>query len=802
MKIPLSWLRDYLDFEASADTVAEKLTMLGLEVESVLDRGKSLAGFIVAEVVEARPHPDADRLRVCRVFTGADTLDVVCGAPNARTGMKGVFAGVGLHIPGTGIDLKKTKIRGVESNGMLLSEREMGLSDEHAGIVDLPSDAPVGASAAMVMGLDDPVIDVAITPNRGDCLGIRGIARELAAGGVGRLKPLAASPVPGTFKSPIDVTLAFDPAEAHACPYFVGRLVRGVVNGESPKWLKDRLAAVGLRPISALVDITNYMTIGLNRPLHVFDAAKISGGLTVRLAKDGERLAALNDKEYALDSEMTVIADNQDALALGGVIGGETSGCSASTRDVFIESAYFDLIRTAATGRKLNIISDARYRFERGIDPAFVIDGLEIATRMVQDLCGGDASERVVAGAPPPPPKSIRLRPDRVQKLGGLDLPSGQSADILAKLGFAVERSVDAVTATPPTWRHDIVGEACLVEEVVRIAGYDRVPAIAPVRTDALPAPSLSPVQRRRYQARRRLAARGMIEAVTFSFLPRAQADLFGGVAETLILANPISADLDSMRPSLLPNLIAAAGRNADRGIEDAALFEVGPAFQGTQPGEQQIVAAGLRAGRISPRDWAQKSRVADVFDAKADVLAVLAELGLPAGAARLAADAPDWYHPGRSGTFRIASKSVLAQFGEINPRVLAAMGVKGPMVGFEVFLDNGPKPKAKASAARPPLVLSQYQAVERDFAFVMGDDIAADTVIAAAKGAVPELVSTARVFDVFVGEAVGEGRKSLGVSVVLQPTKATLTEDEIEAAADKIVRAVAERTGAELRRS
>ena len=802
MKIPLSWLRDYLEFDASAETIAETLTMLGLEVESVLDRGKALAGFVVAEVIEARPHPDADRLKVCRVFTGAETLDVVCGAPNARTGMKGVFAGAGMRIPGTGIELKKTRIRGVDSNGMLLSEREMGLSEEHAGIVDLPADAPVGASAATVMGLDDPVIDVTITPNRGDCLGIRGIARELAAAGKGRLKPLAASPVPGTFKSPIDVTLAFDPAHANACPYFVGRLVRDVANGESPKWLKDRLSAVGLRPISALVDITNYMTIGLNRPLHVFDAGKIKGGLTVRLAKDGERLGALNDKEYVLDPDMTVIADGEGVLALGGVIGGAASGCSASTRDVFIESACFDLIRTAATGRKLNIISDARYRFERGIDPAFVIDGIEIATRMVQDLCGGAASALVVAGAPPPAPQPIRLRPGRVQKLGGLDLPREQSADILAKLGFAGAWSDGDVMATPPTWRHDIVGEACLVEEVVRIAGYDQVPAIAPVRTDALPAPSLSPAQRRRYQTRRRLASRGMIEAVTFSFLPRSQADLFGGVAETLVLVNPISTDLDTMRPSLLPNLIAAAGRNADRGIEDMALFEVGPAFRGTRPDEQSMVAAGLRAGRMSPRDWAQKSRVVDVFDAKADVVAVLAELGLPAGAARLEADAPDWYHPGRSGTFRIASKSILAQFGEINPRILAAMGAKGPMVGFEVFLDNGPKPKVRASAARPPLVLSPYQAVERDFAFVVDEDVAAATVIAAAKGAVPDLISTARVFDVFVGEAIGEGRKSLAISVVFQPTQATLTEHEIEAAADKIVRAVAERTGAELRRS
>ena len=800
MKLPLSWLKEHLDFDASTDRVAEVLTMLGLEVESVLDRGKALAGFVVAYIVEARPHPDADRLKVCRVDTGAGTVEVVCGAPNARTGMKAVFAAAGMRIPAMGFELKKTKIRGVESNGMLLSEREMGLSDEHAGIVDLPADAAVGAPAAAALGLSDPVIDVAITPNRGDCLGVRGIARELAAAGLGRLKPLIVSPVPGMFKSGVGVTLAFDPANADACPCFVGRLVQGVTNGESPAWLKERLVAVGLRPISTLVDITNYMTMGLNRPLHVFDADRIRGGLTVRLARPGERLVALNGKDYSLDSYMTVIADDGGPEALGGVIGGDPTGCNEKTRSVFIESAYFDPVRTAATGRKLNIISDARYRFERGIDPAFLVDGMEIATRLMLDLCGGEASEVMIVGDPPRAGRPIPLRTDRVRTLGGLDMAVTEIESILAALGFAVERTADGVAATPPSWRHDIVGEACLVEEVVRIGGYDRVVAVPPKREDALPRPARSPGQRRRSQVRRRLAARGLVEAVTFSFLAKADADLFGGVAEILRLANPISADLDTMRPSLLPNLIKAVGRNADRGFADAHLFEVGPSFSGTRPEDQMMVAAGVRAGHMGPRNWAERPRAADVFDVKSDALAALAELGVPVQAAQIEATVRGWYHPGRSATLRLGHKTLLAEFGEIHPRVLDAMGVKGPVVGFEVYLDAAPKPKARTSAARAPLVLSPYQPVERDFAFVVGADVAAQEIVAAAKGAVTDLISDIRIFDVFTGESIATDRKSIAISVTLQPIKATLTETEIEAVADKIVRAVVERTGAELR--
>ncbi len=799
MKFTLSWLKDHLETEATAADIVERLSMIGLEVDSVTDRARGLEGFVVARVLEARPHPDADKLKVCRVDTGAAVTEVVCGAPNARAGMMGVFAGAGSYIPGTDMTLKKAKIRGVESDGMLLSEREMGLSDDHEGIVELPEDTPIGAAAVEVMGLSDPLIDVDVTPNRGDCLGIRGIARDLAAAGMGRLKPLDATPVPGVFASPIGVRLAFDNEAADACPYFVGRLVRGVRNGESPQWLKDKLLAVGLRPISALVDITNLLTLDLCRPLHVFDADKVEGGLHVRLARPGERLAALNGRTYDLDPEMTVIADDTGAEALGGVIGGEPTGCTGETVNVFLESAYFDPRRTAATGRKLNLQSDARYRFERGIDPAFLVDGMEIATRLVLELCGGEPSELVIAGGEPPWQRSVRLRPDRVRTLGGVDVDADRVTGILTDLGFVVTPEDGALAVAVPPWRGDIVGEACLVEEVVRIHGYDRIPTVSMVRGDGLPHPALDAGQRRRAMARRALAGRGLMEAVTYSFVESTRAELFGGTAESLRLVNPISADLDVMRPSPLPNLVAACGRNADRGIADAALFEVGPGFAGDRPEDQGMVAAGVRSGRTGHRNWAQPPRAVDAFDAKADAGAVLAAVGAPADAVQVTADAPDYFHPGRSGALRLGP-GVLAHFGEIHPRVLRRMDVKGPVTAFEVFFDALPQPKAKAGPTKPHLELSPLHPVERDFAFVVDDRIPAQDVVRAARGADKGLVVDVRVFDVFTGGALGAGKKSLAVNVVLQPTERTLTDAEIEAVAAKVVDAVAKATGGVLR--
>ena len=799
MKFTLGWLKDHLDTDASLDAIVERLTMIGLEVEGVADRAKGMENFVVARVLEAKRHPDADKLQVCTVDTGKGALQVVCGAPNARKGLIGVFAPEGSFIPGTGITLKKASIRGVESNGMLLSERELALSDEHDGIVELESSAPVGSSAAAALGLADPVIEIAITPNRGDCLGVRGIARDLAASGLGKLKPLLAGPVPGTFDSPIKVTLDFPSDAKSACPYFVGRFIRGVSNGESPKWLKDRLLAVGLRPISALVDITNLVSLDLDRPLHVFDAAKLAGDIRVRLATSGERMAALDGKEYDLGPAMTVVADAAGPQALGGVIGAEGSGCTEATTDVFVEAAYFDPSRTAATGRALSILSDARYRFERGVDPLFVKGGMEVATRLILDLCGGEPSTLTVAGAEPEWRRKILLRRWRVGALAGLDVPADEMERILTVLGCTVDRNGDAYDVKIPSWRGDIEDEAGLIEEIARIAGYDKIAPVSLPRPQAIPAPALSAEQRRRADARRLLAGRGFVEAVTYSFLPSAHADLFGGVPGTLRLVNPISADLDVMRPSLLPNLIAAAARNADRGIADARLFELGPQYAGDKPEDQSIVAAGVRAGQARPKAWTGAARPVDAFDAKADALAVLAAAGVPVERLQVAADAPSWYHPGRSASLRLGPKTLLGRFGEIHPRVLKAMGAKGPAVAFEVFLDALPKQKSKGTA-KPLLRLANLQPLERDFAFVVDRAVAADALVAAVLGADKALIVGARVFDVFQGGSLGEDRKSLAVSVTLQPTDRTLTDADIEAVSKKIVDAAAKAVGAALR--
>jgi phenylalanyl-tRNA synthetase beta chain len=802
VKFTLSWLKDHLDTDASVDEIAERLTMLGLEIESVTDRAAGLRDFVVARVIKAGPHPNADKLRVCTVDTGAQTFEIVCGAPNARTGMKGVFAASGSYIPGIDMTLKKAAIRGVESNGMLLSEREMGLSDEHTGIVELDEDAEVGAPAVDVMGLSDPVIDVAITPNRGDCLGVRGIARDLAAAGLGVLKPLDAIPLPGTFPSPMRVIMELDSETADACPYFVGRYVRGVRNGESPQWLKDKLLAVGLRPISALVDITNYLTLGLCRPLHAFDADKVRGDIHVRLARPGEKFLALNEREYELDSEMTVIADDIEAEALGGVMGGERTACTRETINVFLESALFDPTRTAATGRKLNLASDARYRFERGIDPSFVADGMEIATRLVIELCGGEASDLVIAGAEPAWARSLPLRPSRVGVLGGIDVPGDEIRRILTALGFSLEDAGDILHVGVPPWRNDIVGEACLVEEVVRVYGYERIPVTPMDRDTPLPKPALTLGQRRRATARRALASRGLVEAVTYSFMSSSLVSLFGDGPESIRLINPISNDLDVMRPSLLPNLIAAAGRNADRGLPDAALFEVGPQYAGNTPEDQQMVAAGIRSGRTGQRHWASPPRAHDVFDAKADAMAVLSALDVPVDKLTVTTDAPNWYHPGRSGVFRLGPKTELAVFGEIHPRVLSRMNVKGSIAVFEVRLDAIPDRVGRRGSTRPPLKLLPLQPVERDFAFVVDLETPASEVVRAVRGADNQLIAGVRVFDVFSDGTIGDGKKSLAVNVVLQPTERTLTDADIEAVAAEIVGSVEKATGGTLRTS
>jgi phenylalanyl-tRNA synthetase beta chain len=795
----LAWLKEHLVTEAPVGEIARRLTALGLEVESIEDPARDLAPFTVGHVVEAKQHPSADRLRVCIVETGKGQVQVICGAPNARTGMKGVFAPVGSRIPGTGLELKAGIIRGVESNGMLCSKREMGLGEDHAGIIELPEDAPVGAPFARILGLDDPLIDVKVTPDRADCLGVAGIARDLAAAGLGRLRPRDLSPVPGSFESPMRWRRDLPAWLENACPMVTGRYFRNLNNGPSPRWLQDRLTAIGLRPISALVDITNYVTFDLGRPLHVYDAKKLAGDLTMRMARQGETIRALDGRTYELDPSITVIADSRAVQSLGGLMGGEESGCSAATTEMFLEVALFDPIRTAETGRKLGLESDARYRFERGLDPQSAIWGPEVAARLVLELCGGETSHVVSAGAMPEWKRVLTLRPARIAGLGGVAVPAAEAMRILKALGFAVEHGAEVIKAEPPSWRADVEGEADLVEEVVRVWGYDRVTPVSLPRTAAVPAPATTPAQRRAVHAKRLLAARGLMEAVTFSFMRRDWAALFGGGAPALALVNPISTDLDQMRPSILPNLLAAAGRNAARGHGDVALFEVGPRYDGVRPEDQRLTAAALRAGQMMPRHWAQPQRLVDVFDAKADALALLTALGAPVENLQTTADAPAWFHPGRSGVLRLGA-TVLASFGELHPRVLAALDAKGPAAGFEADIDRIPRPRAKPGPGRPLLKVSPFQPIERDFAFVVAAATPAEKLVRAAKGADKALITDVAVFDQFEGAAVGEGRKSIALAVTLQPTERTLTEAEIEAVAAKIVAAVNKATGGTLR--
>ncbi|WP_026379301.1 phenylalanine--tRNA ligase subunit beta [Afifella pfennigii] len=800
MKFTLSWLKDYLETDASAEEIADKLTMIGLELEGLANPAEKLAPFVIAKVLEARAHPNADRLRVCMVDPGTgEAVQVVCGAPNARTGMVGVFAPVGVHVPGTGIDLKAGVIRGEASHGMLVSEREMMLSDDHEGIIDLPEDAPVGTSYAAWAGLDDPVIDVAVTPNRPDALGVYGIARDLAAAGMGRLKPLAEAPVEGAFKSPIGVSLRFEDGAERPCPHFVGRYFRGVSNGPSPAWMQKRLRAIGVRPISALVDITNYITHAYGRPLHVFDAAKVKGDIHARLARRGETIEALDGRVYELDEAMTVIADEAGPESIGGVMGGEASGVTEETTEVFLEAAYFDAVRTASTGRKLNIISDARYRFERGVDPAFTETGAEIGTRLILELCGGEASELVVAGAPPLKNTTLSLRLSRVKSLAGVDIAPESQVEVLEALGFGVAGAGGEVAVSVPSWRPDISGEADLVEEIVRIWGLEKIDHVTLPRLEAVTSPKLSVKQRRRFRAARTLAARGFNEAVTWSFLPHEEAGLFGGGEERLTLDNPISTELSDMRPSLLPGLIAASGRNADRGAESQALSEIGQIYLGDAPEEERLHASGIRHGATGPRSSLAAPRPYDVFDVKADALAVLEALGAPVGRAQVLAEGPAWYHPGRVGTIALGPKNRLAVFGEMHPRILDEMDVKGPLVAFEVDIDAIPVPKAQR-ASRPALAISDYQPVRRDFAFVVEEEVAAERILRAAQSADKNLISQIGVFDVFRGAVIGEGKKSVAIEVTMTPEDRTLTEAEIEAVSERIVAAVAKATGGVLR--
>lgn len=799
MKFTLGWLREHLDTDADLATIADKLTAIGLEVEECVDRSEMLKGFTVAEVQSAEQHPDADRLQVCSVSTGKKTFTVVCGAANAQAGMRGVLAVPGTILPATQEPLRAGKIRGVLSEGMLCSAAELELGEDHAGVIELPADAKIGSPAVTALGLDDPMLHLALTPNRGDCLSVRGIARDLAAAGLGKLKPWQAKLVTGAFKSPVGLSLDFPKGAKDACPHFVGRSLRGVKNGPSPDWLQNRLLAIGLHPISGLVDVTNLMAIELGRPMHVFDADTLHGNLTVRLARKGETLRALDGKDYVLDAEMCVIADEREVLSLAGVIGGVSSGCTESTTNVFVESAIFDPVRTATTGRKLNIETDARHRFERGVDPAMVLPGMEAATKYILELCGGEASKCIIAGKEERRNQTVAFRADRVRSLGGIDLPEKKSVGILKKLGFEGVKKGKGIAVRVPSWRNDIEGEADLVEEVLRIHGYDAIPSLPLTPETSLPQVVVTPAEHQAEFARRMLAGRGMVEAVNWSFLSSRAAADFGG-NKALALENPISADLDMLRPSILPHLILAAGRNADRGFPDLALFEIGPQYAGLSADDQSLVAAGIRAGEIGPRHWLKSARPVDAYDAKADALATLAAAGVRAASLEVAPDGPAWYHPARVGTLRQGPKNVLATFGEIHPGVLARMDIEGPVVGFEVFLDRAPAPKLRKVRTRPPLDASAFQSIARDFAFVVDEGVAAAEILRATKKAAPKLIDSITVFDVYQGKGVVPGKKSLAISVTLQPREKTLTDEEIATVAEKIVDSVSKATGAELR--
>ncbi|TDR94836.1 phenylalanine--tRNA ligase subunit beta [Enterovirga rhinocerotis] len=806
MKLTLSWLRDHLETVASLDEIAETLTRIGLEVEHVEDKAKALAPYVIASVLSAEPHPNADRLRVCRVDLGSgDPIQVVCGAPNARAGMKSVFAPPGTYIPGKDLTLAVVQVRGVESAGMLCSAAELELSEDHDGIIELPADAPVGKPYAEWAGLGDPVIEINLTPNRPDCTSIRGIARDLAAAGIGALKPETVAPIRGTFPCPVPLTLDVSAEDRHLCPAFALRLVRGVKNGPSPEWLQRRLTSIGLRPINRLVDITNLVTFDRGRPLHVFDAAKVAGGLAVRRAKDGEEILALDGRTYRLDEEIVVIADANGPESIAGIMGGEHSGCDEGTTDVLVESALWHPLTIAQTGRRLGIITDARYRFERGVDPAFTVPGLDLATQLILDLCGGEPSEMTFAGEIPERDHAIDFPWTEVKRLSGLDLPRIEAKVILTELGFTVAGQGDRVKVLPPSWRPDIEGKADLVEEVIRIAGLDRVTAQPLPRLDTgVVKPVLTVLQRRTTGAKRELAARGMVEAVTWSFIGHEEATLFGGGAKALQLANPIAADLSDMRPSLVPGLLKAAGRNADRGFSDVALFEVGQCFATDEPEGQSMRAAGLRRGTArhagGGRHWDGATRAVDVFDAKADAEALLASLGLPMAGLMVAPGGPSWLHPGRSGTLSFGPKNVVGHFGEIHPAVMAAMDIKGTAVVFEIVLDELPLPKYRPTKMKPKLVLSGLQPVSRDFAFVLDSAVPVRDLVQAVGNVDRKLIVATEVFDLYEGPGVGEGKKSVALGVTLQPMEKTLTDTEIDAVSAKIVEAAQKRTGAVLR--
>ncbi|MBE6450265.1 MAG: phenylalanine--tRNA ligase subunit beta [Alphaproteobacteria bacterium] len=785
MKFCLSWLKDYLDTNASVEEISATLTKIGLEVEEVVDNASALQGFIVAEIKTVEKHPNADKLNLLSVWTGKESLQIVCGAPNCRVGMKGVLAPIGTLIPKFNERIEKGSIRGIESFGMMCAEDELCLGSDHTGIIDLKTDAVAGTPFVDVLK-PDIVFDVNVTPNRGDCFGINGIARDLAAAGLGTLKNTNVEPVKGTFTSPVLVSTT-----TSDCPLFTIRYIKGVKNVESPDWLKKKLTAVGLRPISALVDITNYFNIGECHPLHVFDADKLNGNLVVRSAKDGETLDALDEKIYTLSEGMVVVADDNGPQSIAGIMGGTQTGVDENTTNVVLEAAYFNPMSIATTSRKLNAESDSKMRFERGVDVASTIQANHNATQMILDLCGGEVSEMVIAGNIPEETRIIDFDFAKVEKLTGMQIEQSNMERILTTLGFGV----DGNKITVPSWRmNDIFGSADLVEEIARIYGYDNLPTLS-MRASEPVTGILLPNQRREVAVRRALAQNGLCQAITWSFMDSKLAKLFG--SKGIKINNPITADLDEMRPSLVPNLLSAIARNNSRGINNVQIFEVGPEFLGAKPTQQQMVACALRSGKTNDRHWAQPPRDVDAFDAKADALVALASVDAPVQSLQTYRNAPSYYHPGRSGCLCLG-KTVLANFGEIHPSILKTFGIKENVVACEVFLDNLPpaKPKNKNKA----LHVSSLMPLSRDFAFVMDKNTEVAKLINAIKGVDKELISDVRLFDVYEGEKCPEGKKSVAIEVLIQPKEKTLTEEEIESLSRRVIGIANKVAGAELR--
>jgi phenylalanyl-tRNA synthetase beta chain len=793
MKFTLSWLKEHLETDADLSAIVEALTAVGLEVEGVENAAEKLAPFLVAEVLTAAPHPQADKLQVLTVDAGTgEAIQVVCGAPNARAGLKGVFGAPGAYVPGSDLTLKVAAIRGVESRGMMCSVRELELGDAHEGIIELPADAPVGAAYALWAGLDDPVIEVSVTPNRQDAMGVHGIARDLAAAGLGTLKPIEVPQMPGTFPCPIEIRTD-DP---EGCPAFYGRVVRGVKNGPSPDWLQQRLKAVGQRPISALVDMTNYLMLSYGRPLHVYDLARLEGAIVARRARDGEDLLALNGKTYRLDPSITVIADDAAVHDIGGIMGGEHSGVTEATTDILIECAYFDPQHIALSGQKLALVSDARSRFERGVDPAFVEPGLQLATAMAIQLAGGEASQIVRAGTPPLAEKHVDYDPARCAGLAGVAVPPDRQQDILQRLGFTVTRgAADAAWCVAvPSWRQDVDGPADIVEEVIRIEGLDKVPSTPLPRAPGVAHPTATPEQMIERRARRAAAARGLNEAVTWSFIAAREAEPFGGAACNV--ANPISEEMKAMRPSLLPGLLAAASRNAARGVESIALFEIGRRY--LEEGERPTLGLVLADPR-GPRHWRGGSRAVDAFDAKAEALAILAAAGAPVDNLQVLGDAPATYHPGQSGRLCLGPKNALAHFGALHPAVARIFDLDGPAVAAEIFLDAIPQKRGQTGHMRSAYAPPALQAVRRDFAFIVPAELPADQLLRAVRGADKAAIADASLFDLFTGPGIPEGSKSLAVEVTLQPAEKSFTEEDLKAISERILAAGA-RLGATLR--